>query len=192
VQVRPRLRLVFGLEQMADGAEPVRVASRCSASSTQAADTYHCPAGQRLPETERNLPKQQAGWRSQAKASLRECSHAQKMAKIAIPRGLFRAILERIRRLRLPEAVPRRRQERAKSTGKAGRNGGGLSASGRKAVLAAADPVNTAPATGRTQGFRPEKGLHDHGNQRQSDCTGPRWSWVKVTWEMSAETGGWS
>ena len=29
------------------------------------------------------------------------------MAKVAIPRGLFRAILERIRRLRLPHAVPR-------------------------------------------------------------------------------------
>jgi len=29
------------------------------------------------------------------------------MAEVAIPRGLFRAILERIRRLRLPEAVPR-------------------------------------------------------------------------------------
>ena len=28
------------------------------------------------------------------------------MAEVAIPRGLFRAILERIRRLRLPEAVP--------------------------------------------------------------------------------------
>ena len=41
------------------------------------------------------------------------------MAEVAVPRGLFRAVLERIRRLRLPEAVPRRRQERAKSTGKA-------------------------------------------------------------------------
>ncbi len=29
------------------------------------------------------------------------------MAEVAIPRGLFRAILERIRRLRLPQAVPR-------------------------------------------------------------------------------------
>ena len=29
------------------------------------------------------------------------------MAEVAIPRGLFRAILERIRRLRSPEAVPR-------------------------------------------------------------------------------------
>ena len=29
------------------------------------------------------------------------------MAEVAIPRGLFRAILERIRRLRMPEAVPR-------------------------------------------------------------------------------------
>jgi len=29
------------------------------------------------------------------------------MAEVAVPRGLFRAILERIRRLRLPEAVPR-------------------------------------------------------------------------------------
>jgi hypothetical protein len=29
------------------------------------------------------------------------------MAEVAIPRRLFRAILERIRRLRLPEAVPR-------------------------------------------------------------------------------------
>ncbi len=29
------------------------------------------------------------------------------MAEVAIPRGLFRAILDRIRRLRLPEAVPR-------------------------------------------------------------------------------------
>jgi hypothetical protein len=28
-------------------------------------------------------------------------------AEVAIPRRLFRAILERIRRLRLPEAVPR-------------------------------------------------------------------------------------
>ena len=28
-------------------------------------------------------------------------------AEVAVPRGLFRAILERIRRLRLPEAVPR-------------------------------------------------------------------------------------
>ena len=29
------------------------------------------------------------------------------MAEVAIPRRLFRAILERIRRLRLPETVPR-------------------------------------------------------------------------------------
>ena len=29
------------------------------------------------------------------------------MAEVAIPRGLLRAILERIRRLRPPEAVPR-------------------------------------------------------------------------------------
>jgi hypothetical protein len=29
------------------------------------------------------------------------------MAEVAIPHALFRAILERIRRLRLPEAVPR-------------------------------------------------------------------------------------
>jgi hypothetical protein len=29
------------------------------------------------------------------------------MAEVAIPRGLFRAILERIRRLRLPGPVPR-------------------------------------------------------------------------------------
>jgi hypothetical protein len=29
------------------------------------------------------------------------------MAEVAIPRGLFRAILERIRRLRLPEVVPK-------------------------------------------------------------------------------------
>ena len=29
------------------------------------------------------------------------------MAEVAVPRGLFRAILERIRRLRLPQAVPR-------------------------------------------------------------------------------------
>ena len=29
------------------------------------------------------------------------------MAEVAVPRGLFRAILERIWRLRLPEAVPR-------------------------------------------------------------------------------------
>jgi hypothetical protein len=29
------------------------------------------------------------------------------MAEVAIPRSLFRAILERIRRLPLPEAVPR-------------------------------------------------------------------------------------
>ena len=37
--------------------------------------------------------------------------HAQyvvfQMAEVAIRRGLFRAILERIRRLRLPQAVPR-------------------------------------------------------------------------------------
>jgi hypothetical protein len=30
-----------------------------------------------------------------------------RMAEVAIPRGSFRAILERIRQLRLPEAVPR-------------------------------------------------------------------------------------
>ena len=29
------------------------------------------------------------------------------MAEVAVPRGLFRAILERVRRLRLPDAVPR-------------------------------------------------------------------------------------
>jgi hypothetical protein len=29
------------------------------------------------------------------------------MAEVAIPRGLFRAILEKIRRLRLPDAVPK-------------------------------------------------------------------------------------
>jgi len=29
------------------------------------------------------------------------------MAEVAVPRRLFRAILERIRRLRLPQAVPR-------------------------------------------------------------------------------------
>lgn len=29
------------------------------------------------------------------------------MAEVAVPRRLFRAILERIRRLRVPEAVPR-------------------------------------------------------------------------------------
>jgi len=36
------------------------------------------------------------------------------MAEVAVPKGLFRAILERIRRLRLPEMVPGSRQHTTK------------------------------------------------------------------------------
>ena len=32
--------------------------------------------------------------------------HPRQVAEVAVPQRLFRAILERIRRLRLPEAVP--------------------------------------------------------------------------------------
>jgi hypothetical protein len=60
VQVGPRLRLVFGLEQMADRAEAVWVAvSVLGQQNPGLANNYHFPAGQRLVNIARNLPGQQ-------------------------------------------------------------------------------------------------------------------------------------
>lgn len=56
------------------------------------------------------------------------------MGEVAVPRGLFRAVLEWIRRLQLPGTSPRRLCQALESNKDPGNNGAGLSASPRGTV----------------------------------------------------------
>ena len=57
------------------------------------------------------LPEMRSGWRQKPiKVGAKVVTHARyvifQMAEVAMPKRLFQGILERIRRLRLPEMVP--------------------------------------------------------------------------------------